>query len=51
MTHKVIISEFVVPAFLAIFLSIMISIGAVYLTDKLADLIVSSPAIADSGFG
>jgi hypothetical protein len=34
MTHKVITPEFVVPTALAIALGIMLSIGAVYLTDK-----------------
>jgi hypothetical protein len=34
MTHKVIALEFVVPTMLAIALGIMLSIGAVYLTDK-----------------
>ncbi len=34
MTHKVIALEFVVPTVLAVALGIMLSIGAVYLTDK-----------------
>ncbi len=34
MTHKVITLEFVVPTVLAVALGIMLSIGAVYLTDK-----------------
>jgi hypothetical protein len=34
MTHKVITLEFVVPTVLAIGLAIMLSVGAVYLTDK-----------------
>jgi hypothetical protein len=34
MTHKVIAMEFIVPTVLAIALGIMLSIGAVYLTDK-----------------
>ena len=34
MTHKVIAVEFVVPTMLAIALGIMLSIGAIYLTDK-----------------
>src|ERR1700674_5618421 len=34
MTHKVIALEFVVPTALAIALGIVLSIGAVYLTDK-----------------
>jgi hypothetical protein len=34
MTHKVIAVEFVVPTALAIALGIMLSIGAVYLTDR-----------------
>jgi hypothetical protein len=34
MTHKVITLEFVVPTVLAIALVIVLSIGAVYLTDK-----------------
>ena len=34
MTHKVIALEFVVPTVLAIALGIVLSIGAVYLTDK-----------------
>jgi hypothetical protein len=33
MTHKVITLEFVVPTVLAIALAIMLSIGAVYLSD------------------
>jgi hypothetical protein len=34
MTHKVITVEFVVPTVVAIALGIVLSIGAVYLTDK-----------------
>lgn len=34
MTHKVITLEFVVPTVLAIVLGILLSIGAVYLTDR-----------------
>jgi hypothetical protein len=34
MTHKVITLEFVVPTVLAVALGIMLSMGAVYLTDK-----------------
>jgi hypothetical protein len=34
MTHKVITWEFVVPAVLVIALGIMLSIGAVYLTER-----------------
>jgi len=34
MTHKAITLEFVVPTVLAIALGIVLSIGAVYLTDK-----------------
>ncbi len=34
MTHKVITLEFVVPTVLAIALGIMLSIGAIYFTDK-----------------
>jgi hypothetical protein len=34
MTHKAIILKFVVPTVLAIALGVMISIGAVHLTDK-----------------
>ena len=34
MTHKVITLEFVVPTVFAIALGIVLSIGAVYLTDK-----------------
>ena len=34
MTHRVITLEFVVPTVLAIALGIMLSVGAVYLTDK-----------------
>jgi hypothetical protein len=33
MTHKVITLEFVVPTLLAIVLGILLSVGAVYLTD------------------
>jgi hypothetical protein len=34
MTHKVITLEFVVPTVLAVALGIMLSIGAIYFTDK-----------------
>jgi hypothetical protein len=34
MTHKVITVEFVVPTALAIALAVMLSIGAVYLTNR-----------------
>jgi hypothetical protein len=34
MTHKLIAREFVVPTVIATALAIMLSIGAVYLTDK-----------------
>src|SRR5713226_5680674 len=44
MTHKVITLEFVVPTLLAIALGIMLSIGAVYLTDKYFGLIDQAEA-------
>jgi hypothetical protein len=34
MTHKVITLEFVVPTVIAIALGVLLSIGAVYLTDR-----------------
>jgi hypothetical protein len=44
MTNKVITLEFVVPTLLAIALGIVLSIGAVYLTDKFFGLIAQAEA-------
>jgi hypothetical protein len=44
MTHKVITLEFVVPTLLAIALGIVLSIGAIYLTDKYFGLIDQAEA-------
>jgi hypothetical protein len=49
MTHKVIAMEFIVPTVLAIALGIMLSIGAVYLTDKY--LVPIDQAEANYSFG
>lgn len=43
MIRKVFTLEFIVPALLALALGIIVPLGTVYLTDKLADLIVPRP--------
>jgi hypothetical protein len=47
MTHKVITLEFVVPTLLAIALAIVLSIGAVYLTEQYLGPIDQAEAATD----
>jgi hypothetical protein len=43
MTHKVITLEFVIPTLLALALAIVLSIGAIYLTEMFLGPIVATP--------